>query len=55
MVVRVVQSISIDGQLWLLIFPEFSIGLVVWVHVMLESVTSRVVIRCVVDLLRVAM
>jgi len=32
MVVRVVQSVSIDGQVWLIIFTVFPTGWVVWVH-----------------------
>jgi len=45
MAVRVVQGISIDGQVWLLIFPEFPIGWVAWVHLMLGSVTRQLIKR----------
>jgi len=41
MVVRVVQNISIDGPVWLLVFTVFSIGWFVWVRLMLGSVIRR--------------
>jgi len=31
------SNCPIDGQVWLLIFPEFPVGWVVWVHLMLGS------------------